>query len=233
MYFLLCTNAFLQASSPVVLQTPRKKAVLFLAQAHILNTYVLTTQALATEAKHDCMVWKCLHALQVAGVSSSVSTILQQQAVLTTSSAVVHLPTDTAEQTSPQQHLQSQTEPSSQSQQLHAEPPAPACMAQLEDAFHAEYHSTHDPLCRAVLCLLYCDLAATAWQRALQEEQRADAAARGFQEICRRRQEKVRVTQRLQVSDLRCALCNIRLNCDYARLIPAGSWHCSYHKLCT
>ncbi|WIA11749.1 hypothetical protein OEZ85_011844 [Tetradesmus obliquus] len=63
-------------------------------------------------------------------------------------------------------------------------------MAQLEDAFHAEYHSTHEPLSKALLRLLYCDLAASAWQHALEEEQRRDAAVRGFQEICRRRQEK-------------------------------------------
>jgi hypothetical protein len=64
-------------------------------------------------------------------------------------------------------------------------------MAQLEDAFHAEYANTHNPVCKAVLRLLYCDLAATARQDALEEAQHTETAVRGFQEICRRRQEKV------------------------------------------
>lgn len=136
-----------------------------------------------------------MHAVQ-AGATSTAMTFpakqLQQRTVITASSAVSYLCPATTEDTSFTQ-LQIPKEPSSRCQQQ-AVPPAPSCMAQLEDAFHAEYHSTHEPLSKALLRLLYCDLAASAWQHALEEERRRDAAVRGYQEICRRRQEKVRAS---------------------------------------
>jgi hypothetical protein len=129
--------------------------------------------------------------LQVSAHSTAVVLTAEQQAVSAAPhpSAVSHLRTPTA-QTNSQSGVLSSADPSSCPQQ-HTVPPAPFCIAQLEDAFQAEYHSTHEPLCRAVLQLLHADLASSAWQHELEEAQHAAAARSGFQEICRRRQEKV------------------------------------------
>jgi hypothetical protein len=129
--------------------------------------------------------------LQVSAYSTATVLTAEQQTVRAAPhpSAVSHLRTPTV-QTNSQSGVLSSADASSSPQQC-TMPPAPSCIAQLEDAFYAEYHSTHEPLCRAVLQLLHADLASSAWQHELEEAQHAAAARSGFQEICRRRQEKV------------------------------------------